>query len=58
MKQGQIVVEKAREFLGVKEYPKDSNNVIFNTHYYGKEVNGSAYPWCVTFVWDIFRMCG
>ena len=58
MKQGQIIVEKAREFLGVKEYPKDSNNVIFNTHYYGKAVSGSAYPWCVTFVWDIFRQCG
>ena len=58
MKQGEIIVKKASEFIGVKEYPKDSNNVIFNTHYYGKEVNGSAYPWCVTFVWDIFRMCG
>lgn len=58
MKQGQIIVEKAREFLGVKEYPKDSNNVIFNTHYYGKEVKGIDFPWCVTFVWDIFRLCG
>ena len=58
MKQGEIIVKKASEFIGVKEFPMDSNNVIFNTHYYGKEVNGSAYPWCVTFVWDIFRMCG
>lgn len=58
MKQGQIIVDKARKFIGVKECPKNSNNVIFNTRYYGKEVNGSAFPWCVTFVWDIFRQCG
>ncbi|MBQ3968959.1 MAG: CHAP domain-containing protein, partial [Clostridia bacterium] len=35
-----------------------NNNVVFNTHFYGMSVSGSAYPWCCAFVWDIFRMCG
>ncbi len=26
------------------------NNVIYNTWYYGREVSGSAYPWCAAFV--------
>lgn len=58
MTKGQIVVQKAKEFLGVRENPANSNNVIFNTHYYGYAVSGRNYPWCVTFVWDVFRMCG
>lgn len=52
------IIDKAKSFIGVKENPPYSNNVIFNTDYYGHPVNGSAYPWCCTFVWDIFRMCG
>ena len=58
MKKGEIVVAKAKEFLGTKEKPANSNNVIFNTHYYGYDVFGQNYPWCVTFVWDVFRQCG
>ena len=53
------VISKAREYVGVSEYPPESNNVKFNTDYYGKEVYDSStatYPWCVTFLWDIFRM--
>lgn len=51
------ILEKARSYLGTKENPANSNNVIFNTHYYGKAVNGASYPWCATFIWDIFHMC-
>lgn len=51
------VVTKAKSFLGVKESPANSNKVVFNTDYYGKEVSGPDYPWCCTFVWDVFRMC-
>lgn len=58
MKKGEIVVAKAKEFLGMKENPANSNNVIFNTNYYGYDVFGQNYPWCVTFVWDVFRQCG
>lgn len=51
------VITKAKSFLGTKESPAGSNKVVFNTDYYGKEVSGPDYPWCCTFVWDVFRMC-
>lgn len=51
------IINKAITYIGTKEYPSGSNNVIFNTHYYDRPVNGQAYPWCAAFVWDIFRMC-
>lgn len=51
------IINKAKSFIGVKESPANSNNVVFNTDYYGKEVHGSSYPWCCAYVWDIFRMC-
>lgn len=50
------VMNLAAKYVGTKEYPKDSNNVVFNTDYYGHAVSGSRYPWCCTFVWDIYRM--
>ncbi|MGM9974539.1 MAG: peptidoglycan-binding protein [Clostridiaceae bacterium] len=50
------ILEKARSFIGVKENPPSSNDVVFNRNYYGRIVKGSAYPWCVTFVWDVFRL--
>ena len=50
------IVDKALSYVGT--YDGGNNNVIFNTHYYGSAVSGSAYPWCCAFVWDIFRMCG
>lgn len=52
------IIELAKSYIGTKEYPAGSNNVIFNTHYYGRNVSGSDYPWCCSFVWDIFRMAG
>ena len=51
------VMTKAISYLGVKESPPYSNNVIFNTDYYGHEVYDSELAWCVVYVWDIFRMC-
>lgn len=51
----QDVIKLAESQVGITEYPKNSNNVIYNTEYYGKEVNGSAYPWCVTFLWWVFN---
>ena len=56
--QANQIMDKAISYIGTKENPPGSNNVIFNTHYYGGAVRGSAYPWCCAFVWDIFRMCG
>jgi|LSQX01.3.fsa_nt_gb hypothetical protein len=55
--QVESIIETARRFLGIKESPPNSNNVIFNTHYYGREVSGAAYPWCMTLIWDVFRLC-
>ena len=52
------IMSKAISYLGVKEVPSGSNNVLFNTDYYGRAVSGYSYPWCCSFIWDIFRMCG
>lgn len=56
------VLTVARAQIGVKESPPGSNNVIFNTHYYGREVYdglwGKKFPWCASFQWDNFRMAG
>lgn len=35
--------------IGTTEMPPNSNNVRYNTWYYGREVMGSAYPWCMVF---------
>ena len=45
-----MVVATALAEVGVKESPKNSNRVKYNTWFYGKEVKGSAYPWCMAFV--------
>lgn len=45
-----------REQVGTQE--SGENNVIYNTHFYGKEVQGPQYPWCMAFIWDGFRACG
>lgn len=44
--------------IGTGETPPGSNNVIYNTHYYGNAVSGDAYPWCCSFIWDGFRQSG
>ena len=51
----------ARAELGVRESPAGSNNVKYNTAYYGREVRDTAeaqYPWCVVFQWWLFREAG
>jgi len=40
----------ATKQLGITEWPANSNKVKYNTWYYGREVSGSAYPWCMAFV--------
>lgn len=52
------VMKIALSYEGTIEKPSGSNNVKFNTDYYGRQVAGSAYPWCCAFVWDVFRMAG
>lgn len=58
MASAQDVLNVARKYIGTKENPAGSNNVIFNTWYYGREVSGSAYPWCAVFIWSIFNEAG
>ncbi len=44
------LLEIAQSQVGVKESPAGSNNVKYNTWYYGHAVSGDAYPWCCVFV--------
>lgn len=42
----------ARAQLGVKEYPAGTNNVKYNTWFYGRAVHDTdteKYPWCMVF---------
>ena len=48
------LLEIARRQIGVKECPPNSNNVRYNTWYYGREVSGNAYPWCAVFAAWVF----
>lgn len=48
------LLDIARKQIGVKESPPNSNNVRYNTWYYGREVNGSGYPWCAVYVAWVF----
>jgi len=53
------LIQIAAGQVGVKESPANSNNVKYNTWFYGKAVSGSAYPWCAVFVcWCFAVLCG
>lgn len=49
------ILTYALKEVGVHEYPPNTNIVKYNTEYYGREVSGSAYPWCCVFQWSIFK---
>lgn len=49
------IMELARKQIGITEMPPNSNNVKYNTWYYGHSVSGSAYPWCCTFIEWLFK---
>ncbi len=51
------LLELARSQIETKEFPPGSNNVKYNTAYYGREVNGSNFAWCAVFIWWLFREC-
>ena len=54
----EAVLQVTRWQLGVMESPKGSNKVKYNTDYYGREVSGEVYPWCMVFVWWCFHEAG
>ena len=53
-----MVLDTARAQLGTKEKPAGSNNVKYNTWFYGHPVKGDAYPWCMVFVCWLFAHVG
>ncbi len=52
------VLAIARAELGTQESPRGSNRVKYNTWYYGREVSGSRYPWCMAFVQWVMAQAG
>ena len=52
------VINIAKKYVGVCEDPPNSNKVVFNTKFYGREVSGANYPWCCAFIWCIFNESG
>ena len=58
MATAESVLSIARGELGIKESPANSNRVKYNTWYYGREVSGNSYPWCMVFVQWCFAQAG
>ncbi len=58
MTQADKLLSIARAEIGVAEDPLGSNKVKYNSAYYGREVSGERYPWCMVFVWWCFREAG
>ena len=52
------VINIAKKYVGVCEDPPNSNKVVFNTKFYGREVSGANYPWCCAFIWYIHNEAG
>lgn len=52
------VINIAKKYVGVCEDPPNSNKVVFNTKFYGREVSGANYPWCCAFIWCVFNEAG
>ena len=50
------IIERAKAEIGVHEAPPNSNNVKYNTWYYGHPVSGPEYPWCAVFISWIFKV--
>jgi hypothetical protein len=49
------IIERAKAEIGVHEAPPNSNNVKYNTWYYGHPVSGPEYPWCAVFISWLFK---
>lgn len=58
MATAQDLIDVAKKEIGTKESPPSSNKVKYNTAYYGRAVSGPDYPWCMVFMWWIFKEAG
>lgn len=52
------ILTLARKEIGTTEAPPNSDNVKYNTAYYGRKVSGGSYAWCAVFLWWLFREAG
>lgn len=52
------ILKILKQEVGTVESPANSNNVKYNTWYYGKKVSGDDYPWCMTFCAWVFAQAG
>lgn len=52
------ILNRARGEIGVTEYPPNSNKVKYNNWYYGREVSGPDYKWCLTYVQWVYKDSG
>ncbi len=52
------IIALARKEIGTVEFPPNSNNVKYNTEYYGGKVNNPKLHWCAVFIWWLFRELG
>ena len=55
---GLTIIAMAESQLGTPEQPLGSNNVDYNTWFYGYSVSGEDYPWCCVFVDWCAEQCG
>lgn len=55
------IIDRAKNEIGVHESPPNSNNVKYNTWFYGHPVQdgipnkSSSYPWCAVFISWLFK---
>ena len=52
------IIQLATNEIGTVENPPNSNNVKYNTWFYGHAVSGSGYPWCAAFISWLFKGTG
>ena len=58
MATGAEILRLAAREIGAYEDPPGSNNVRYNTWYYGHPVKGPEYPWCMVFVQWVYSQSG
>lgn len=52
------VLRTAAREIGTYEDPAGSNNIKYNTWYYGHPVSGAQYAWCMVFVQWVYTQSG
>ena len=52
------IIRKAEAEIGITEFPPNSNDVKYNTLFWGKRVSGANYPWCCVFIWWLLSTSG